>query len=228
MGAVGTRCRPPVRPATAAGTATAATASSARPEKTRITSTTGAVPPRRGPRTLRQWPAVGMTWRSGRHYPSGPSRRRRSPGADGPTFVTGGDEHAVTLQLQLRTPSPGIVGREASDIVAAAADPARVASMVAGVGLGRSAPPGSSRPVPRRRRHRRRPGRVAGRGARVSEIFHEAQLGARFRPVGDPNGTGPGHRATDLRPVPVVRRPGRQRLDRAGDHHPPARPGMRS
>ena len=63
------------------------------------------------------------------------------------------------------------------------------------------------------------------RGAPVSEIFHEARLGARFLPVGAAGREArPGHRAADVRVVPVFRRPGRQRLDRAGDHQSPAGP----
>ena len=72
MRAVGTRCRPPVRPVSAAGTATAVTASSAQPEKTEellldqvlaigpVTDARSTFAIRtvrsRGPLPLRQWP----------------------------------------------------------------------------------------------------------------------------------------------------------------------------
>jgi catechol 2,3-dioxygenase-like lactoylglutathione lyase family enzyme len=69
---------------------------------------------------------------------------------------------------------------------------------------------------------------LAARGAEVSEIFHEARLGARFRPAGDADRVpGPDTGRQTYSSVPVVRRSGRQRLDRAGDHHPPARTGVR-
>jgi catechol 2,3-dioxygenase-like lactoylglutathione lyase family enzyme len=64
--------------------------------------------------------------------------------------------------------------------------PGSPCSLQFGIGL-TAAPPGSSRgaylvvdDVEAARAE------LADRGAQVSEIFHEAQLGARFRPVGDP------------------------------------------
>ena len=64
---------------------------------------------------------------------------------------------------------------------------------------------------------------LAGRGAEVSEVFHDA-TGVFHHAGTEDRVAGPLPGARELRIVRLVRRPRRQRLAGPGDHHPPAGP----
>ena len=63
---------------------------------------------------------------------------------------------------------------------------------------------------------------LIGRGAEVSEVFHDA--GGVFRHAGTEGRAAARRRTAELRLVRLVQRPGRQRLATPGDHDPPAGP----
>ncbi len=91
---------------------------------------------------------------------------------------------------------------------------------VPGAGIGAGA-------APDRQRHRSR-ARGAGGGSapRSSEVFHDA--GGVFHHAGtEARVARPGPGTAQLRLVPVVQRPGRQRLGAAGGDHPAAGPDRR-
>ena len=95
-----------------------------------------------------------------------------------------------------------------------------------------SSAPGSRRPRPvrpqpaRRVRHRGRAPRARCARRRRASVFHDATGGYnRFDPERPGEGSRP--RATDVRVVRRVPRPGRERVAAAGDHQPAARPRRR-
>ncbi len=72
---------------------------------------------------------------------------------------------------------------------------------------------------------------LIARGAEVSEVFHEAELGGRFHgPDASDRLAGPAPQHQSYGSFAVVRRPGRKRLAPAGDNHAltgPGRPRVR-